>query len=155
MRQAKLFLLYFDDIVRTVKSDPEKVLRAANLLHPNLQFRTELRNTNGKLEFSKLQVSIDKNRKVNCVWYKKPIDTGTIQKFKSCTPLQYKRKVLEGTVHRVFRTTSRWEEYDDAMKINREEWLDNQYPKKCSSLVLKRSSGRAKTKTTWLRKEAL
>ena len=33
---AKLFLRYVDDIVRTEKGDPEKVLRAANLLQPNL-----------------------------------------------------------------------------------------------------------------------
>ena len=38
VQQAKLFLRYVDDIVGTVKVDPEKVLRAANLLHPNLQF---------------------------------------------------------------------------------------------------------------------
>ena len=36
VQQAKLFLRYVDDIVRTVKGDAEKVLRAANLLHPDL-----------------------------------------------------------------------------------------------------------------------
>ena len=45
--------------------DPEKVLLAATLLHPNLQFTTETPNTNGKLEFLDLQISIDKNRKIN------------------------------------------------------------------------------------------
>ena len=35
VQQPKLFLRYVDDIVRTVKGDPEKVLRAVNLLHPN------------------------------------------------------------------------------------------------------------------------
>ena len=50
-QQSKLFLRYVDDIVRTVKGDPEKVLRAANLLHPNLQFTIETPNTNGTLAF--------------------------------------------------------------------------------------------------------
>ena len=63
--QAKLFLRYVDDIVRTVKGDPEKLLRAANLLHQNLQFTIETQNTNGKLAFLDLQISIDKSRKVN------------------------------------------------------------------------------------------
>ena len=37
-QRANLFLRYVDDIVRRRKGDHEKVLRAANLLHPNLQF---------------------------------------------------------------------------------------------------------------------
>ena len=45
-QQVKLFLRYVDNIVRTVKGDPEKVLRAANLLHPNLQFTIETPKTN-------------------------------------------------------------------------------------------------------------
>ena len=51
VQQAKLFLGYVDNIVRTVMSDPEKVLRAANLLHPNLQFTIVTSNTSGKLAF--------------------------------------------------------------------------------------------------------
>ena len=69
MQHAKLFLRYVDDIVRTVKGDPEKVLRAANLLHPNLQITIETPNTNGKLAFLDLQTSIDKSRKISCGWY--------------------------------------------------------------------------------------
>ena len=47
MQQAKLFLRYVDEIVRTVKGDFEKVLRAAKLVHPILQFTIETPNTNG------------------------------------------------------------------------------------------------------------
>ena len=43
--------------------------------------------------------------------------------------------MIEGTVHRVFRSTSTWEEYEKAMKINREQWLDNHYPETWSSRV--------------------
>ena len=111
------------------------MLRAANLLRPNLQFTIETPNTNGTLAFLDLQISIDKSKKINCGWYQKPTDTGTILNFRSCAPLQYKRSVIEGTVHRVFRSTSTWEEYDKAMKINREQWLDNQYPESWSSRV--------------------
>ena len=135
MQQAKLFLRYVDDIMRTVKGESEKKLRAANLLHPNLQFTIETSNTNRNLAFLDLKFSVDKSRKINCGWYQKPTDTSTILNFRSCAPLQYKRSVIEGTVHRVFRSTSTWQEYDKAMKINREDWLDNQFPESWSSRV--------------------
>ena len=51
MQQAKLFLRYVDDLVRTVKGDHEKVRRAASLLHPKLQITIEAPNTNGKLDW--------------------------------------------------------------------------------------------------------
>ena len=41
--------------------------------------------------------------------------------------LQYKRSVIEGTVHRVFRSTSIWLDYDKAMEINSKQWLDKLY----------------------------
>ena len=44
VQQAKLFLRYVDDIVRTVKRDPEKVVRAANSLPSILQFTIETPN---------------------------------------------------------------------------------------------------------------
>ena len=88
VQQVKLFLRYVDDIVRTVKGDPEKGLRAANLLHPNLQFTIETTNTNGSLAFLDLKISIDKSRKINCGWYQKPTDTGTILKFRSGAPFR-------------------------------------------------------------------
>ena len=37
--------------MKSVKGDPEKMLRAENLLHPNLQFAIETLNTNGNLSF--------------------------------------------------------------------------------------------------------
>ena len=136
----------------------EKVLREkdANLLHPNLQFTIGKPNTNGKLAFLDLQTSIDK-RKINCGWYQKPTDTVTILNFRSCSPIQYKRSVIEGTAHRVFRSTSTWEEYDKAMKSTvNSDWITNIRKVGRRGLrlkPLKRSSGRAKTKRTWLRKK--
>ena len=56
VQQAKLFLRYVNDIV-TVKGDFEKVLRAANLLHPNLHFTLETPNTNRKLAFLDLKIT--------------------------------------------------------------------------------------------------
>ena len=136
---VKAFLRYVDDIVRTVKGDPDIVLKAANELHPNLQFTIENPDSNGDLAFLDLKINVDSRKKVTCGWYQKPTDTGTILKFRSCAPLQYKRNVVEGTVHRIFRSTSTWENFDKAMKINKEQWVDNQYPEKWSDGVVLRT----------------
>ena len=109
---VKAFLRYADDIVRTVKGDPDIVLKAANELHPNLQFTIENPDSNGDLAFLDLNINVDSRKKVTCGWYQKPTDTGTILNFRSCAPLQYKRNVVEGTVHRIFRSTSTWENFD-------------------------------------------
>ena len=66
VQQATFLLRYVDDTLRSVKGDPKKVLRAANLLHPKLQFTIQSPNTNRKLAFMDLKISIDKNRKINC-----------------------------------------------------------------------------------------
>ena len=70
-------------------------------------------------------------------------------------PLQYKRSVIEGTVHRVFRSTSTWEEYDKAMKINREQWLDNQYPESWSSHALEKIISEGKNQKNMAEKKKL
>ena len=59
----------------------------------------------------------------------------TILNYRSCAPTQYKRRVIQGTVHRVFRSTSSWEHFDRAMETNRAQWLTNQYPEKWSAKV--------------------
>ena len=49
-----------DDIVRTVKGDPQLVLEAANKLHPNLQFTKEELNSNSNLVFLDLNVFLER-----------------------------------------------------------------------------------------------
>ena len=102
----KVFLRYVVDIVRMVKGDPAVVLEAANKLHPNLQFTMQELDSNGNLAFLYLNVNVDSAKKVTSGWYEKPTDTGTILNFRGCAPLQYKRNVIEGMVHGVFRSTS-------------------------------------------------
>ena len=157
-QQSKLFLRYVDDIVRTVKGDPENVLRAANLLHPNLQFTTETPNTNGTLAFLDLQISIDKSRKISCGWYQKPTDTGTILNFRSCTPFSTRevwlKELFTGfsavrqhgkNMIKPWKSTvsSGW--ITDIRKVGRRE---------LHPMLLKIPSARAKTKRTWLRKRS-
>ena len=132
---VNVFLRYVDDIVRTVKGDPSLVLEAAKKLHPNLQFTIEELDSNGNLAFLDLNVNVDSAKKVTCGWYQKPTDTGTTLNFRGCAPLQYKRKVIEGTVHSAFKSTSTLEIFDQALEKNRKQGIENQYPKNWSDRV--------------------
>ena len=55
-------------------------------------------------------------KRSHVVGTKKPTDTGTILNFRGFAPLQYKRNVTKGTVHMIFRSTSTWENFDQALK---------------------------------------
>ena len=101
-----MFLKYVDDIVRTVKGDPGVVLEAANKLHPNLQLTIEVLDNNGNLAFLDLNVNVDSGKMVTSEWCQKPTDTGTVLNNRGCAPLQYRRNMIEGKVHMVFRSTS-------------------------------------------------
>ena len=123
-----------DDIFRTVKGDPGVLLEAAHKLHPNLQFTIEELDSNGNLPFLDLNVNVDSGKKVTCWWDQKPTDTGTILNFRGCAPLQYKRNVIEGTVLRVFTSTSTWENFDQALE--KKQWIEKPYPKNWSDRVV-------------------
>ena len=130
----KLFLRYVDDIVRTIRGEPSCLLDAASSLHPNLQFTLEETNSEGNLPFLNLNINVSQGRGVTCS-YQKPTDTETILNYKSCAANQYERSVIQGTVHRVFRSTTSWEQLDKDMKTNRAHWLTNQYPENWSAKV--------------------
>ena len=124
----KLFLRYLDDIVGTVRGARSWVLDAAKSLQLNLQFTLEETNSEGNLPFLYLIINLSQDRGVTYSWYQKPTDTGTILNYISRTPTQYKRSVIQDTVPRVFRSTSSWEQFNQAMEINRAQRLVNQYP---------------------------
>ena len=87
------------------------------------------------MPFLNLTINVSQDRRVTCSWYQKPTDTGTILNYRSCAPTQYKRSVIQGTVHRFFRSISSWEQFDKAMETNRAQWLTNQYPENWSAKV--------------------
>ena len=90
----------------------------------------EENNSERNLSFLDLSINVSQGRGVTCSWYQKATDIGTILYYRSGAPTQYKRSVIQGTVHRVFRNTSSWEQFDEAMETNRAQWLTNQYPPK-------------------------
>ena len=122
-----------DDIVITVRGEPSCLLDTANSFRLNLQFTLEETNSEGNLPFLDLNINVSQGRGVTCSWYQKSTDTGTILSYRSCASTHYKRSLIQGTVHRVFRSTSIWEQFDKAMETNRAQWLTNQYPENWSA----------------------
>ena len=70
-----------------------------------------------KLIFVDIAVYVDE-RKFSSKVCQKPTDTGTILNFRNCDPLQHKGNIVEDTIQRLFRSTSNWYYYDEALKIN-------------------------------------
>ena len=116
----KLFKRYVDDIVCTVKGNPLDYLEYAYSLHKNLQFTLETPNGSGDLAVLDPNMNLNEDSKISCHWHQKSTDTGIILNFHSCAPLQYKRNVIQGTVHRIFIANSDSQSFDVALKKNHE-----------------------------------
>ena len=99
--ETKAFLRYVDDFVRTVRGDTTELLEAVKNLHPNLQYTLETLDDKTGCRF--------------LTWYQKPSDTGIILNYRSCAPLQHKKSIIQGTKHHLFRSTSNWEWFHEAL----------------------------------------
>ena len=100
--ETKVFLKFVDDIVRTVRGDTKELLDAVNNLHPNLQFTLETTDDKNSLLFLDISIHVQPEGNIFCTWYQKPSDTGTILNYRSRSPLQHKKNIIQGTIHRLF-----------------------------------------------------
>jgi len=124
---ARLFSRYMDDILREIKRcEIEEKLAEINNLHPNLSFTIE-REVQGTLPFLDMQL-IHKDNTISSTWYSKPTDTGLILNYHSLAPRRYKRSVVSGFVHRLFRACSTWKHFHDSMQRAKVMLERNQYP---------------------------
>ena len=80
-------------------------------MHPTLKFTLEV-EVEGKIPFLDLHIN-HVNDKLSSTWYFKPTDTGLIMHYHELAPKCYKRTVVEGFVHRVYRACSGWENFHD------------------------------------------
>ena len=124
---AKLFDRYMDDIIRSIRLNQiEEKLRQINMLHPNLKFTMEIEQ-NCRISFLDMLLI-----RLGCflasTWYCKPTDTGLIMNFHALAPRRYKRSVVSGFVHRIYRSCSTWENFDDSMSKAKSILEKNQYP---------------------------
>ena len=99
---AALYERYMDDIIMTIRRlKGDEKLQEINRLHKNLTFTKEDEN-NHKLSFLDMCIS-NINGKLTSTWYTKPTDTGLVMNFHSLAPKKYKRSVVSGFVHRIYR----------------------------------------------------
>ena len=56
------------------------------------------------------------NDNLSSNWYLNQTDTGLIMNFHSLAPLKYKRSVVSGFVHRIYRSCSTWQNIYDSLR---------------------------------------
>ena len=116
-----------DDIITICKKDEvDKKLTEINKLHSNLKFTREIEN-NGCLPFLDMLLHND-NRLLSSSWFRKPTDTGLTLNFHSLAPMKYKRSVVIGFVHRIYRACSNWKHIHLGLEEAKKILINNQYP---------------------------
>ena len=124
---AKLYSRYMDDIIRTIhKNNIDRKLEEINSFHPSLKFTIEMEK-DCEIPFLDMKV-IRQNQKLSSTWYQKPTDTGLVMNFHSLAPLRYKRTVVSGFVHRIFRSCSSWQNFHESLCKAKKILENNQYP---------------------------
>ena len=124
---AKMYQRYMDDILTVIRRNEltEKLARI-NQLHVNLKFTSES-ESEGRLPFLDLCI-VHRDNELYTTWYTKPTDTGLIMNFHAVAPRRYKRAVVQGFVHRIFRACSSWESFHESLTRAKHVLERNQYP---------------------------
>ena len=124
---SKMYTRYMDDILCDVKSDQiGDKLQSINSIHPALKFTVE-REHNKAIPFLDLKIINDQGR-LSSTWYYKPTDTGLIMNYHALAPKRYKRSVVSGFVHRIYRACSAWILFHESLEKAKKILEQNQYP---------------------------
>ena len=125
---AALFGRYMDDYLRNMKSSRvDEKLHELNNLHPNLKFTIE-REKNFSLPFLDMLILHDPDGRLSSTWYCKKTDTGLLMNFHALAPVKYKRSVVTGIIHRIFRACSSWRLIHESFEKAKKVLENNQYP---------------------------
>ena len=68
------------------------------------------------------------NVNLSSTWYANPTDTGLIMNFHALAPKRYKRSVVSGFVHRIYRACSDWNAFHESLERAKKILQKNQYP---------------------------
>ena len=106
----------------------EERLNNINKLHENLKFTLE-REENQELPVLDMKIMHDyKTGQLSSTWYNKPTDTGLIMNYHALAPKRYKRSVVSGFVHRIYRACSSWQNFHLSIEKAKRVLEKNQYP---------------------------
>ena len=95
-------------------------------MHPALKFTVET-ETDGAIAFLDMKV-IHKNNSLSSTWYTKSTDTGLLMNYHALAPMKYKKSVIIGMIHRIFRACSTYKHFHESLQKARDILLKNQYP---------------------------
>ena len=137
---SKIFFRYMDDVIQDLKaSECQEKLKEINSLHPNLKFTME-RESNHELPVLDMKIMHDhETGNLASTWYRKATDTGLIMNYHSLAPKRYKRSVVSGFVHRIFRACSNWTLFHDSLETAKKILESNQYPPAFYEPIIKQS----------------
>ena len=138
---------YMDDIVRNIRRVRiDQKLNEINSLHENLKFTIE-KEIDGKLPF--LDMLLMRNGvHLSSTWYNKPTDTGLIMNFHALAPKRYKRSVVAGFVHRIYRACSSWSLFHQSLEKAKKILERNQYPPTYYNSIIHDTITKIKNKET-------
>ena len=125
---AKIYFRYMDDIFRNiVANELIDKLDEINSYHDSLKFTHE-KEKDGKLPMLDMSIQHHEDGTLSSTWYYKPSDTGLIMNFHALAPMRYKRAVVSGFVHRIFRACSSWQLVHESLERAKVILENNQYP---------------------------
>ena len=75
--------------------------------------------------------------KLTSSWYTNPTDKGLIMNFHALVPEKYKRSIISGMVHRIFRACSSWDTFHKSIEKAKKILENNQYPSSFSDQIIK------------------
>ena len=124
---SKLYSRYMDDIFCDKKrQNIAQNLNEANKLHPALGLTME-REHDGSLPMLDMEIRND-NGHLSSTWYSKPSSTGLLMNYHALAPKRYKRSVVSGMVHRIYRSCSNWKNIHESLERAKKLLIMNQYP---------------------------
>ena len=127
--ESRIFFRYMDDILQDLKKrNCESKLQEINSLHPNLKFTIE-REQEEQLPVLDLKILHNhETGELSSTWYRKSTDTGLIMNYHSLAPKRYKRSVVSGFIHRIYRACSNWKLFHESLEKAKKILEGNQYP---------------------------
>ena len=136
--EAKLYTRYMDDVLREInKNAAQRKLDEINNLHPSLKFTIE-REQNSALPFLDMTIIRIENR-LSSKWYTKPTDTGLTMNYHALAPSKYKRSVVSGLVHRIYRACSTWSNFHTSLERGKAVLERNQYPRSFYDPIIRKT----------------
>ena len=134
---AMLYRRYMDDVLRDihVNSIDSTLTSINNLNAPYLKFTVE-REKDEKIAFLDMEIHRNVNR-LYSTWYTKSTDTGLVMNFLALAPMKYKRSVVCGMIHRIFRSCSNFKTLNESLNKAKLILEKNQYPKSFVDSIIK------------------